>query len=91
MLVDARLDEDVGARLLLLAITLLDPISAPLGRLELLLAFIETNDFYVILFRLNVKISSKTNSLGTINSKIYARCGLILMQIKRSVSSLYPY
>jgi len=70
MLVDARLDEDVGARLLLLAITLLDPISAPLGRLELLLAFIETNDFYVILFRLNVKISSKTNSLGTINSKI---------------------
>ena len=44
LLVNARLDEDVGARLLLLAITLLDLFSAPLGGLEMSLVFSETND-----------------------------------------------
>jgi len=48
LLVDALFDEDAGVRLLLL--TLLDPSSAPLGGLELLLVFIETNIFISIEF-----------------------------------------
>jgi len=48
LLVDALFDEDAGVRLLLLVLTLLDLSSAPLGGLELLLVFIETNTFISI-------------------------------------------